>query len=494
MSILVGKHSVEKPPTDAGRHTTSQFGPVAKQVLLFLIPVVVGVVIWFIPAPQGVKPVAWHLLAIFIATIVGIIVKPLPMGAVALIGMTMTVLTGVLPVTTALSGFSNSTIWLIVLAFFIARGFIKTGLGQRIGYLFVALLGRRTLGLSYGLIASDLVLAPAIPSNTARAGGVVYPIMKSVAHAYGSDPQDGTARKLGSFLTTAIFQGNMITSAMFLTAMAANPLAVKLAADLKIQISWGQWALAALIPGLVSLIVVPFVLYKLYPPEVKQTPNAAQFAKEKLAEMGRMTRNEWLMLGAFVLLLVLWIFGGTFNLDATTAALIGLGALLVVSVLTWDDIRREEGAWDTLVWFAALVMMATTLNSLGLIPWLSHHAASAVGVLNWVIELGVLLLVYFYSHYLFDSNTAHVSAMYAGFLAAVLAVGAPPLLAALVFGFASNLFGCMTHYGSGPAPVLFGSGYVDVRTWWKLGLIISIVNILIWAVVGAIWWKVLGLY
>jgi len=469
-------------------------GVMAKKALLFLIPVVVGLIIWLIPAPAGVKPEAWHMLAIFVATIVGIICKPLPMGAVALIGMAATVLTGVQPVADALSGFSNTTIWLIVLAFFIARGFIKTGLGERIAYLFVALLGKRTLGLSYGLIATDLILAPAIPSNTARSGGVVYPIMKAVSQAYGSEPQDGTARKLGSFLTTAVFQGTVITSAMFLTAMAANPLAAKMAADLKVHISWGQWALAAIVPGLVSLIVIPFVLYKVYPPEVKETPNATQFAKEKLAEMGSMSRNEWLMLGTFVLLLVLWIFGDRLNMDATTAALIGLCILLVASVLTWGDVRKEEGAWDTLVWFAALVMMATALNKLGLITWFSNYAAGAVGGMNWVLAFGILALVYFYSHYLFASQTAHVSAMYAGFLAASIAVGTPGLLAALVLGFVSNLFGSMTHYGAGPAPVLFGSGYVDVGTWWKLGLMASIINIVIWGVVGGLWWKVLGLY
>jgi DASS family divalent anion:Na+ symporter len=446
------------------------------------------------PAPQGIKPVAWHLLAIFVATIVGIIMKPLPMGAVALIGMTLTVVTGVLPITTALSGFTNTTIWLIVLAFFIARGFIKTGLGERIAYMFVALVGRRTLGLSYGLIATDLILAPAIPSNTARSGGVVYPIMKAVAHTYGSDPAEGTSRKLGAFLTMAIFQGTTVTSAMFLTAMAANPLAAQLAASLKVQISWGQWALAALVPGLVSLIVVPFMLYKLYPPEIKETPNATRLAKEKLIEMGRMTRNEWLMLGTFVLLLVLWIFGTAFKLEATTAALVGLSVLLIASVLTWDDIRKEEGAWDTLVWFAVLVMMATTLNSLGLIPWVSKQAAGAVGGLPWIIAFGILILVYFYSHYLFASNTAHVSAMYAAFLAAALVVGTPPLLAALVLGFTSSLFGGMTQYGSGPAPVLFGSGFVDVRTWWKLGLLSSVINIFIWGIVGGLWWKLIGLY
>jgi DASS family divalent anion:Na+ symporter len=459
-----------------------------------LIPLLVGLGIWFTPPPAGVELQAWHLLAIFVATIVGIIAKPLPMGAVALIGIATTALTGTLTIDEALSGFSNGTIWLIVLAFFIARGFIKTGLGARIAYLFVGLLGKKTLGLGYGLIATDLVLAPAIPSNTARAGGVVYPILKSLATAYGSEPDNGTARKIGAYLTKTAFQGTIITSAMFLTAMAANPLAVKLAADLGIEITWGSWALAALVPGLVSLIVIPLFLYKIYPPEIKETPEAATMAKEKLAEMGKMSLNEWIMLGVFVLLLVLWIFGKQLSLNSTTAALVGLGVLLLAGVLTWTDVRREEGAWDTLVWFAALVMMASFLNDLGLIPWFSETMGGLVGGISWVPAFLILSLVYFYSHYLFASNTAHVSAMYAAFLAVALVVGTPPLLAALVLAFFSNLFSSMTHYGTGPAPVLFGSGYVELGSWWKLGGLVSVVNIAIWLLVGGIWWKVLGLW
>lgn len=222
--------------------------------LPLLITLAVGAIIWFIPPPQVAADAlpqganmakAWHLLAIFVATIVGIITKPLPMGAVAMLGMTATAVTGTLVIADTLSGFQDATIWLIVLAFFIARGFIKTGLGSRIAYQFVRLLGKRTLGLGYGLIATDLVLAPAIPSNTARAGGVVYPILKSLSVAYGSKPEDGTSRKMGAFLTVTAFQGTVITSAMFLTAMAANPLAQKLAGDIGIPITWGGWAMAA---------------------------------------------------------------------------------------------------------------------------------------------------------------------------------------------------------------------------------------------------------
>ncbi len=436
-----------------------------------------------------------HLFAIFVTTIVGIIVKALPMGAVAMIGIAVTALSGTLGIADSMSGFSDVVIWLIVLAFFISRGFIKTGLGARIAYTFMALLGKRTLGLSYGLAATDLVLSPAIPSNTARGGGIVMPIMASLARAYGSNPGDGTARKMGSFLTLTAYQVNCITSAMFLTAMAANPLAQKLAGDLKVNITWVGWALAAVVPGLVALLLIPYLIYRLHRPEITETPEAVEMAKGHLRDLGPIKRQEWMMLGVFVLLLILWIFAKQLgDLNATTAALVGLAVLLLTGVLNWDDIKAETGAWDTLVWFAALVMMASFLNKLGMVPWFSKSMGGMVAGKGWIAAFLVLALVYFYSHYFFASNTAHVASMYAAFLGVSIVAGAPPVLAALVLAFFSNLFAGMTHYGTGPAPVLFGTGYVELGTWWRTGLIVSVVNIVIWVGLGGLWWKVLGLW
>jgi len=436
-----------------------------------------------------------HLFAIFVTTIAGIILKALPMGAVAMIGIAVTALSGTLSIADSMSGFSDVVIWLIVLAFFISRGFIKTGLGARIAYSFMALLGRRTLGLSYGLAATDLVLAPAIPSNTARGGGIIMPVMASLARAYGSLPGDASAKRMGAFLTLTAYQVNCITSAMFLTAMAANPLAQKLAGDLKVTLTWGGWALAALVPGMVALIVVPFLLYKLMRPEITETPEAVEMAKGKLTDLGPIKRQEWMMLGVFVMLLVLWIFAKQLgDINATTSALAGLAVLLLTGVLNWDDIKAETGAWDTLVWFAALVMMASFLNKLGMVPWFSKTMGGMVAGQGWIAAFLVLALVYFYSHYFFASNTAHVASMYAAFLGVSIAAGAPPVLAALVLAFFSNLFAGMTHYGTGPAPVLFGTGYVELGPWWRMGLLISVVNIVIWVGVGGLWWKVLGLW
>ncbi|WP_454300025.1 DASS family sodium-coupled anion symporter [Salana multivorans] len=259
--------------------------------------------------------------------------------------------------------------------------------------------------------------------------------------------------------------------------------------------TWGGWALAAIVPGLVSILAVPWVLYKMYPPEVKETPEAAAQAAAELKSLGRLSRNESIMTGTIVGLLLLWTLGDTMlDMSATTAALIGLGVLLVVEVLTWDDVKKETQAWDTLVWFAALVMMATFLNTLGLIPWVSNQMSEATGGMNWMVAFVILTLVYYYSHYLFASNTAHISAMYAAFLATAIATGAPPLFAALVFAFISNLFATLTHYAAGPAPVLFGTGYVSLGKWWTNGVVMSWVLILIWTLIGGGWMSFLGIW
>ncbi|MED0679858.1 anion permease [Aneurinibacillus thermoaerophilus] len=458
------------------------------------IIIAIGLIIWFITPPEGIKPDAWHLLAIFVATIVGFIIKPMPMGSLSIIAITMTVITDIVPLKTALSGFGNGTIWIIVCAIIISRGVTKTGLGSRIAYIFVNKFGKKTLGLSYALAFTDLILSPAMPSNSARAGGIVFPIISALAHSFHSKPEDGTERKIGSFLIKTAFQVNVVTSAMFMTAMAANPLIVSMAKEAGIQISWSGWMLAAIVPGLISLLIIPWFIYKIYPPEIKETPNAAKFAIEKLKEMGPMSKAEKRMVFVFVTVLGLWIFGEKIGVDATTAALVGVSLLLLTQVLTWTDVKGEKMAWDTLVWFAALVMMAGQLNNLGLISWFSKEIQGLVSGMSPMVALLVLGMAYFYSHYLFASATAHVSAMYAAFLAVSLTVGAPGMFAALMLAFFSNLFGSITHYGFGPAPILFGPGYVSEGKWWAIGLAISIINIIIWLGVGSLWWKLLGLW
>jgi DASS family divalent anion:Na+ symporter len=466
------------------------------------ITIAIAVVLWFIPVPKGVTEDAWHLFAIFAATILGIILKAAPMGTMCMLALGVTALTQVLApgdagksITKALTGFGDKVIWLIGISFFIARGFIKTGLGNRIAFLFIRIFGKSSLGLAYGLGLADVCLAPAIPSNTARGGGIIYPIMKSMAINFGSLPdKEETHRKLGSFLTLNSYYMNLIASSMFLTGTASNPMCQKFAANLGINITWMSWAEAGFLPGLVAFFVVPFVLYKLYPPELKKTEDAPKVAAQKLKEMGPISKNEWLMLLAFFILLGLWIFGGALSIDATTTAFMGLTLLLLTSVLTWEDVKSEKGAWDTIVWFAVLVMMASSLNDLGFIGWFSGLIKTEISGLSWQVAFPVIVIIYFFSHYIFASATAHVAAMYAALLGVGVAVGVPPMLLAMMLGFVGSIYGVLTQYGHGPAPVFFGSGYVDLKAWWLRGLEIGVVLLIIYMVVGGLWMKVLGYY
>lgn len=474
------------------------------------IAVALGLLIWFVvPVPHGVTANAWHLLALFVATIAAIIGKALPIGAISIVAIALVAITGVTndkpsgAISDALSSFANPLIWLIGVAIMISRGIIKTGLGARIGYYFISVWGKKTIGIGYALTLSELILAPITPSNTARGGGIVHPIMRAIAGSYDSDPEKGTEGRMGRYLALTNYHANPITSAMFITATAPNPLVVKLVADAtgaQVNLTWGTWALAMLLPGLVALVLMPLVIYWMYPPEIKSTPNAAQFAREKLQALGPINRGEAIMLGVFFVLLVLWagipafIFGPAAAVDPTTTAFIGLSLCLLSGVLTWDDVIKEKSAWDTIVWFGALVMMATFLNKLGLIAWFAQTLEQGIEHLGlgWMGASALLVLAYLYAHYMFASTTAHITAMFAAFYGAGLALGAPPMPFALMMAAASNIMMTLTHYATGTSPVIFGSGYTTLGQWWRAGFVMSVVLILVWLVVGSAWWKVLG--
>ena len=452
----------------------------------------IGCLLWFLPPPPGLEPKAWHLLIVFLCTIAGIILKVLPMGAVALIGLSLATITQTLPLKETLNSFSSPIVWLVLSAFFISRGFVKTGLGSRIAYYFMSVLGKSSLGLSYGLVLTDFLLSPVIPSNTARAGGILFPIVQSLAQEYGSCPTTHSQRKIGAFLIQVSFQANLITSAIFLTAFAANPLVAKLAKDVGVTLDWGTWAIAAIVPGLVHLLLLPLVLYFIYPPTLKETPDAPSLALKKLKELGTFSSHEIIMLSIFALLLILWIFGGEYGIEASTAALVGLSLLLLTGVLTWNDVLHEKAAWDTFFWLAALIGLASALTDLGIIKWFGDIIQSVIGGQSSSIALIVLSLIYFYCHYFFASGTAHITSLYAVFLVTMTAAGVAPMIAAFVLGVFASLSSGLTHYGTGPAPVFFGANYIPIRTWWSLGAKTSILTILVWGIVGGLWWKFLG--
>ncbi|HEY0761967.1 MAG TPA: DASS family sodium-coupled anion symporter [Pyrinomonadaceae bacterium] len=454
----------------------------------------VAVVVLVIPIPSGITTQSWLLLAIFAATITGSIVRPIPGAAMVLLGVTALPLFRVMTINEALTGYADPVVWLVLAAFFISRGMIKTGLGRRIAFLFIKAIGKHSLGLAYALGSTEAVLATVIPSTGARSGGIIFPIAKSLAEAYESRPGP-TARRLGSFLMTSVYQCNVIVCAMFLTGQASNPIIARFAKEAtSIDITYARWAIGAIVPGLLSLLVVPWILYRVFPPEVKHTPAASELASTELKTMGPMKWSEWLMLLVFFLVAILWMTTKLHGIDYAVVALLGIGVLLVTGVLDWDDLVSEKAAWGVFIWYGGLIRMAEALGQTGITKRFAEASASLTTGWKWWLALASLLLIYFYAHYVFASITAHVTAMFTPFLIVILAAGAPPYLAVLSLAYFSNLAASLTHYGTTPAPIYFGAGYTTQRTWWTVGLITSLITILIWSVVGSVWWKVLRLW
>ncbi len=469
-------------------------------------PVALAVLIALIPAPAGLAPHAWYYFAIFAGVVVALVLEPLPGALIGLIGVTVVALLspyvlysaadlarpGFRPanasLTWALSGFSNGTVWLIFAAFMFALGYEKSGLGRRIALLLVRSMGRRTLTLGYAIALADLALAPFTPSNTARSGGTIYPVVRNLPPLYGSLPNDPSARRVGGYVMWTALAATCVTSSMFLTALAPNLLAVELAGrTARVTITWFEWFLAFLPVGVILLAAVPLLAFKFYPPDVKEGGEVVTWARTELAQMGGLSRKE-VMLGMLVsAALLLWVFGEpAFN--STTVALAVFAGIVLTGIVSWDDVLANKQAWNTLAWFATLVALAGGLAQVGFVAWFAGLVGGAVADVPPTLALVVLVVVFYLSHYVFASVTAHVTAL----LPVMLTVGAaipnmPMKSLTLALCLTLGIMGVLTPYATGPSPVYYGSGYLPGSDYWRLGAIFGALFLLVMLVVGIPW-------
>ena len=470
-------------------------GPAGPRWGPLLAVALLGFGVWGLwPRPAEISPEGWRLFAIFAATIAGLVLRPLPVGPTVLISLAATALTGALDFKQALEGYATTTVWLVLSAFLISRALIKTGLARRIALWFVRAVGKTSLGIAYSLILSDLALATVIPANSARAGGVILPITRSLAELYGSYPGK-TAGLLGTFLMVAVYQGDCIVAAMFLTGQAGNLLAAELAGSVAgFELTWARWAWAGLVPGLVSVLTVPWLVSKWVPLKTRRTPEAAEFARTELEKMGPLDGPQKAALAVFVCVCSLWVTSGLHGLGVAMVALLGVCALFLTGVLTWEDALRERMAWDVFIWFGGVIRLGQALNDYGLTELFARTVGSQFSGLGWAALLVLSLLIYFYAHYGFASITMHILSMFPPFVALLLGQGAPVGLVVIAFACLSNLAAGLTHYGTTPAPMYFSQNYASFNQWWRVGFLVSLWNLAVWGIVGSAWWKLIGLW
>ncbi|HCB5607856.1 anion permease [Klebsiella aerogenes] len=468
-----------------------------KTLCKLLVLVAIPLLISLFPAPAGLTELAWVLSGIYLAAIVGLVIKPFSEPVILLVAVAASMVIignlgdGSIKSSSVLSGYASGTTWLVFSAFTLSAAFVITGLGKRIAYILIGKIGSTTLGLGYVTAFLDLILSPATPSNTARAGGIVLPIINSVAVALGSEPEH-TAKRVGHYLMMNVYMVTKTTSYMFFTAMAGNILALKMIEDIcHIKLSWGGWALAGILPGLIMLLLTPLITYKLYPPELKKVDNKA-IAKDGLESLGPMTLREKMLSCLFVMALAGWVFSTSLGVNESTVAICVMALMLILKIVTWDDVIKNKGGWNTLIWYGGIIGLSSLLSKVGFFLWLAELLKNNISfgshsTLAFVVIVALSILV----RYFFASGSAYIVAMVPVFAMLANVSGAPVMLTALALLFSNSYGGMVTHYGGAAGPVIFGVGYNDIKSWWIVGGILALLTFILHITVGVWWWELL---
>jgi len=460
--------------------------PRLKVTLKRVFPFVMATAIWFSPVPAGLTAQAWHLFAVFITAIVSVLLGVFPLLTSTMLAAGAVVLTNTISPAKAFAGFANTSVLLVVIAFLVAQAVVKSGLGQRISLFMVSLFGRSSLGLAYSIVLTDAAIAPAFPSNTAR-GGVLYPIVLSVARGSGSLPDDPNSRRLGGYLMFCGMASLAVSSALWMTATSANPIALQVAHEYGVNLGFGKWLIAASVPALTAILLLPWLLARLFPPGVGATPEAPAAARRALAELGPLSRDERITAIAFVLMVTGWIFADKLQLNVTSIAFAGLGLLLMTGVLTASDIATQGDTLATFLWLAVLFALSGQLNELGFMGYVGQRLASYLGGLSWPVTYVTLILIYVAIHYMFVSQSSQVLALLGVFLDVGQRGGVPLQLMAFSLFFASSYFSVITPQGGSQNVIFVGSGYLSQRELYRLGLLTTLFFLAVFLTIGTGW-------
>lgn len=456
------------------------------QLLRYVLPFGLAIGIWFIPVPAGLTAQAWHLFAIFVSAITAVLDGALPLLTATTLAAAAVVLTGTISAAKAFAGFANPSVLLVVVAFLVAQAVVKSGLGQRISLFMVSLFGRSSLGLAYSIVLTDAVIAPAFPSNTAR-GGVLYPIVLSVSQGSGSRPDSPQGRRLGGYLMFCTMASLAVSSALWMTATSANPIGIQLVRAAGVEIGFGKWLVASSVPALTAILILPWIIARLFPPGVGDTPDAPLAARKALATLGPLSRNERLTAVAFALMVSGWVFADRLQLSVTIIAFAGLGLLLATNVLTADDIATQGDTLATFLWLAVLFALSGQLNELGFMGYAGQRLASYMGGLSWPVTYVALILLYVAIHYMFVSQSSQVLALLGVFLDVGVRGGVPAPLMAFALLFASSYFSVITPQGGSQNVIFVGSGYLTQRELYRLGLVTTLFFLAVFMVIGTAW-------
>jgi L-tartrate/succinate antiporter len=259
-----------------------------------------------------------------------------------------------------------------------------------------------------------------------------------------------------------------------------------------VNVTWLEWFVGFAPVGIVLLIVVPWLLYTIYPPEIRVAPEAPRWAAQQLQAMGPMTRRELKLLVLVFAALSLWI-GAIHYIEPAISAMLVVLLMVGFKVVSWDEVIGHAQAWNVLVWFATMVTLASGLGETKFLEWLAQSIAPALEGLSLSVAIVALVGVYFFLHYFFASITAHTASMLPVFIGiAVTIPGLSDKSWALLLAYPLGLMGVLTTYTAGHNPIYYGSGYITRQAFWGLGITLGVFFLVVYLAIAVPWLRYLG--
>ena len=473
-----------------------------------IIALMVALVVWIIPTPDGMSLIQHKLLTIFSGAVVLWITLSVSVATSSFIIVSLlyfwvgnaegTMKDGALVHNAgfALSGFASPALWMLITGFIISIAMTETGMARRVALHLMRLFGKTPGGAILSPMIANLLVAPLTPSNTARTAAML-PIVEGVAQAY--QVKRGTSNFGKALFLSNTFASN-ITAGGFLTATIPNPVAIGMivaaVGTASAATSWAFWALAALPATLVVLLGSAYVVRWLFPPEMKSIPGGLEYITQELRDMGPMSTKEKKALLFFVIALVLWATDMWHHFNSTMVAFAVSTLILFpgVGVITWKEAQKHV-PWELFVYFGGVITLSGVLMKTKAFEWLIKSGLDALGLTQ--VEMLPLLIglmgFTIFSHVIWSTTTAMAGVMIPIYIGLAQSFGFPiagfVLPQAILMGYALFLpFNTMGNI------IMFGAGYYTVSEQLKAAFAVGIFAWAVWAVAAVFWFPLIGLY
>jgi anion transporter len=457
------------------------------------LAVVLTAAIWFMARPQGLSPEGQRALALFAGIFVLYLTEAIPLAVSSLLVVPAAVFMHIANVGTALNGFASPSAYLILGAFILATGMVKTKLAERITYMILSRTGSSPARITLGVTLANIVLAFLVPSTTARTA-ILLPMCVSIITLFGAEERS----KFATGLLLILAFTNSTISAGILTATVPNPVTIEFLAKAGKVVTYADFLLYGFPPALLMTFFTWWFVQRVYRPEKNTAPGGLdRVIKERLAAMGKTTSAEWRALAIFLFITFLWATANITKLDTTVVCLLGDVLLFVpkFGVISWSDANKGV-SWQVLLIAGGGISLGEMLMKTGAAKWLATSILRALGLqgASALVVLVVVMLIVQYMHLFFSTTVAMATALLPIVMSMGEAAHMNPLVLALPAGMIIGGYPLLMFYNTLPNIVIYGTGKLRVEDFPRVGVVLCTIACIVYTVCAATYWRWLGLF